>query len=245
MNALLPVLYITLLVTAGWAGAGLLQDRATARAGTGATDGAGAGARRVPVVTAVVFVLVVVPSLLQLTVAPGLYETLRRDRTAIAGGEVWRLVTSLVVQDGGWPGALFNLAALAVVGTLAERLWGPARWLVVAVTAQLLGGLWGLYAQPVGGGNSVVNFGLAASLAAAALLLDAGPRARVPAAVSLLAAVALLAAVVLLAVRDIHGGAALAGAAAGAALALARRRSAATGPADAGPAARPGDTEAG
>ncbi len=191
MAALLSVLYVVLLVTAGIAGAGLLRTRREQRA---------------PVATGVAFVLTAVPSLLQLTVAPALFEALRRDRAAIADGELWRLVTSFAVQDSGWTGTIFNLVALAFVGTLAERLWGPARWVCIALAAQVLGNLWGLVVQPVGAGTSLVNYGLAASLAAAALLL--GPRAvRVPAAVSLAAALALLA------LADIHGGAALVGAA--------------------------------
>ncbi|MER7282773.1 rhomboid family intramembrane serine protease [Dactylosporangium sp. NPDC000244] len=194
------VLYLVLLMTAGAAGAGL------------------AAGRRLPPATAVLFGLVAVVSGLQLTVAPGLFEALRRDRSAIAHGEVWRLVTSCFVQDGGWPGTIFNLLALAVLGTMAERLWGTARWLLLALVVQVLGGLWGLVVQPVGGGTSLVDFGLAASLAVGALTLGSGHRPRVAAAVTLLAALALLV------LGDIHGGAATAGAAGGALLALERRR---------------------
>ncbi|WP_327001107.1 rhomboid family intramembrane serine protease [Dactylosporangium sp. NBC_01737] len=190
MDAVLSVLYVVVLVTAGMAGAGLLRARPPAPA------------RRAPVATMVAFALTAVPSLLQLTVAPGLFEALRRDRAAIGDGQLWRLVTSFAVQDGGWPGLIFNLAALAVIGTLAERLWGPARWVCVALAVQVLGNLWGLVVQPVGAGTSLVNYGLAASLAAAALVLAAS---RPPAVVSLAFAL------VLLALGDIHGGAALLG----------------------------------
>ncbi|WP_344617578.1 rhomboid family intramembrane serine protease [Dactylosporangium salmoneum] len=206
MDILLTVLYIVLLVTAGIAGASL---RGVREPGV---------ARRPPVATMATFAVVAVCSLLQLTVAPGLFEALRRDRAAIAGGEVWRLVTSVVVQDGGWSGTIFNLVALAVLGTFAERLWGTGRWLGVALVVQVLGGLWGLVVQPVGAGTSLVDFGLGASLAAGAVVLGAGPRSRGPAAVSLAAALALLV------LGDIHGGAALVGAAAGAALAIRQRR---------------------
>ncbi|MEV6931408.1 rhomboid family intramembrane serine protease [Dactylosporangium sp. NPDC051485] len=210
MDIVRSVLYIVLLVTAGVAGASL---RGTWEPGA---------ARRPPVATMATFAVVAVFSLLQLTVAPGLFEALRRDRAAIADGQVWRLVTSVVVQDGGWPGTISNLVALAVLGTLAERLWGTGRWLGIALAVQVLGGLWGLVAQPVGAGTSLVDFGLGASLAAAAVLLGTEPRSRGPAAVSLACAVALLV------LGDIHGGAAVAGAAvagaaAGAALAIRRR----------------------
>jgi membrane associated rhomboid family serine protease len=191
--AVLSLLYVVLLVTAGTTGGRLLRARVPVVA------------RRVPVATAVAFTLTVVPSLLQLTLAPGLFETLRRDRAEIAGGQVWRLVTSFAVQDSGWPGLIFNLIALAVIGTLAERLWGPGRWIAVALTAQLLGSLWGLAVQPVGAGTSLVNFGLAGALAAAALLRGAAVTRALGGAV-------LIAALTLLALADIHGGAALTGA---------------------------------
>ncbi|WP_426514026.1 rhomboid family intramembrane serine protease [Dactylosporangium sp. McL0621] len=189
----MAVLYVALLVTAGLAGAPV--------------------SRKFPIATAVAFGLVAVFSLLQLTVAPALYEALRRDRAAIAGGELWRLVTSFVVQDSGWPGTIFNLVTLAVIGTLAERRWGTVRWIGLALVVQVLGDLWGLVVYPVGAGTSLVNFGLAASLAAAALLGEPDRRRRLAAAVSLVVAL------VLLVLGDIHGGAAVLGALGGAALA--------------------------
>ncbi|MEV4510200.1 rhomboid family intramembrane serine protease [Dactylosporangium sp. NPDC049525] len=205
MTALLSVLYVVLLVTAATAGGGLHPA------------GPAAPARRPPVATMVAFALTAVPSLLQLTLAPALFEALRRDRAAIADGQLWRLVTSFAVQDSGWPGLIFNLIALAVLGTLAERCWGPARWVAIALAAQLLGSLWGLVVQPVGAGTSLVNFGLAGALAAAALLRETAPRTRVP------ATAALIATLTLLALADIHGGAALTGALAGAALTIPHR----------------------
>jgi rhomboid protease GluP len=158
--------------------------------------------------TVAVLLVVGVPSLVQLTVAPGLLEALERRPVELADGRPWRLVTSLVVQDGGWAGAVFNLVELLLLGVLAERVWGPGRflaiWLISGVGAQF----WGLLVQPVGGGNSVANFGLAASLAVRALLRG-DARAR------LAGAVCLLGGLVLLAARDVHGGAVVLGAAAG------------------------------
>jgi rhomboid protease GluP len=202
VSALLSALYIVLLVTAGMAGTQLVRF----------------APRRTPIATIIAFALTAVPSLLQLTVAPGLFEALRRDRTAIGDGELWRLVTSFTVQDGGWTGTIFNLFALAVIGTLAERRWGPARWVAIALAVQVLGNLWGLVVQPVGAGTSLVIFGLAGSLAASAVVArDVDRNTRAPAAVSLIAALTLLV------LADIHGGAALLGAVAGAALTVPRR----------------------
>ncbi|MFI5834879.1 rhomboid family intramembrane serine protease [Micromonospora sp. NPDC051300] len=191
---------------------------AAVRAGLGLLAGSGPeGRRRVPVATVTALVVVGVPTLLQLTVAPALLGQLGRDRAAIGDGQVWRLVTSLVVQDGGVPGSVFNLAALAVVGVVAERFWGARRWVVIALASGVLAQLWGLVVQPVGAGNSVAVFGLAASAAAAAV--RSGDRAgRAFGAVSLLVAAALLVA------GDIHGGAAVVGATVGTVLTAADRR---------------------
>jgi membrane associated rhomboid family serine protease len=131
---------------------------------------------------------------------------LRRDRGAVADGQVWRLAGSLVVQDGGWVGAASNLVALALVGVVAERLWGRRRWVVVALASGVGAELWGLWVQPVGAGNSVAVVGLAASVAVLALR-----RGGVPARV--LGATALLGGLVLALARDVHGGAAVLGAA--------------------------------
>jgi rhomboid protease GluP len=165
------------------------------------------GGRRFPVLTAGALLVVGTVSLLQLTAFPALLGTLERDRPALAHGQLWRLVTSLVVQDGGWPGTVFNLAALAVVGTVAESLWSRRRWLAIAATAGIGAQLWGLLVQPSGGGNSVLVFGLAASVLV--LALRRGPR---PSRV--LAVAGLSAGAVLLVGGDLHGGAAALGAAA-------------------------------
>ncbi|AZZ41737.1 hypothetical protein C0Z11_04965 [Acidipropionibacterium jensenii] len=50
--------------------------------------------------TAVLWLLAVVPSLVQLAV-PALLPALERDWARIGSGQLWRLVTSVIVQDGG------------------------------------------------------------------------------------------------------------------------------------------------
>ena len=169
------------------------------------------GARRhsgFPRFTVAALVIVGVPSLLQLTVAPQLLGLLQRDAGRISQGEVWRLGTALVVQDGGVPGTVFNLVSLLVVGLVVERRWGAQRAAVIALVGGVAGELWGLVVQPVGAGNSVAVFALAASVAVAAVA-QRDLLGRVLGLVSLAAAVALLV------MRDIHGGAALAGAVVG------------------------------
>lgn len=76
----------------------------------------------------------------------------------------WRVVTSLLVQDGLRTGMLFNLAALAWMGILAKTLWKPRQWLLIALGSGIGAQFWGYIVQPVGAWNSVIVFGLAASI---------------------------------------------------------------------------------
>lgn len=159
---------------------------------------------RRPRATIAALLVVGVATLAQLTVAPWLLEVLQRNWAVIAHGELWRLFTSLVVQDGGLAGAAFNLVSLAVLGVAAEAVWGARRWVAIALTAGVGAQFWGWVVQPVGGGNSVAVFGLAASLAVLALRRGTGRQRWLGLACMLVAAV-------LLAVGDIHGGAAAIG----------------------------------
>lgn len=184
-----------------------MPDLARCRIGSGTSS----GVRRPPWATLGALLVVGLPTLAQLTVAPGLLEDVQRDRSATGDGQLWRLVTALVVQDGGVPGTGFNLLSLTVIGLVAEAACGTRRWIVIALGAGMGAQLWGWAVQPVGAGNSVAVFGLAASLAV--LALRQGPRGR-----RRLSLAGLLAATVLLGIGDIHGGAAAIGGALGAVL---------------------------
>jgi rhomboid protease GluP len=174
---------------------------------TAARSAAGRG--QWPWATTIAMIIVGLPTLAQFTVAPWLLGNLERNWTLIASGQVWRLLTSLVVQDGGLAGAIFNLVALAMIGTAAEQVWGPERWTVIALVGAFGAELWGKIVQPVGAGNSVAVFSLAASIAVLASLRGAGLQ-------RFLGLISLAGAAVLLIVGDIHGGAAIIGAALGA-----------------------------
>jgi membrane associated rhomboid family serine protease len=151
------------------------------------------GARlRLPLATLVVALVVAVVSTIG-EWSPGVLAALGRDLPALQSGEWWRAVTPLVVQDGGWPGLIFNLCALLAIGALAEALY--PRWVVPAVF--VLTGLIGELAaytvmQGQGfAGNSVANLGLAGVVLVAALRTPRVP-ARVAAVIGLLAGVALI-----------------------------------------------------
>lgn len=153
--------------------------------------------RRVsPAAGVMTWLFVAVPSLVQLGVAPGLLRAGRRDAAAIGEGEVWRLVTALVLQDGGWLGGAFNLGILAVTLVLVRRWLRPRAWLPLLVGGGVLAGL----ATIALGGPD----GAGCSMAVIVLLL--GTLGRVPAKAALPAlGIALVAAAVLLTAHDQHG----------------------------------------
>jgi len=145
-SSVLAACFAVVLATSVWA--------------TGALD----RRRRAPLLTTGALLVIGTLSVLQLTVLPGLLDALRREPGELVDGEPWRLVTSLTVQDGGWPGTVFNLVILVVVGATAESLWSRRRWLLIALASGVGAQFWGLVVQPYGAGNSVLVFGLNASL---------------------------------------------------------------------------------
>lgn len=114
---------------------------------------------RAPVLTTALTAATAVVSVSGLLIPPVL-RALQRTPEGLHG-EVWRWLTSLLVQDGGVAGTASNLLFLAVLGTAAEQVdWRPAllgRYLVTGLVGQVAGVLW----QPVGAGNSVAVCGLA------------------------------------------------------------------------------------
>jgi membrane associated rhomboid family serine protease len=160
--------------------------------------------------SAALWLLVAVPSLVQRAV-PGLYDPLHREPDEVLRhGQWWRVVTSIVVQDGGWSGTVFNLVVLALVLPLAVAVRGGR---FAAVTFWGLGTALNVLAvlagAPAGGGNSGATFALAFSALVLAWTARAG---RLPA---LLAAGAVVVAVALVALDDAHGVAMLCGAGVG------------------------------
>jgi membrane associated rhomboid family serine protease len=167
------------------------------------------GAREVRLgrVTAGLVALVAIPSVVGL-LEPAVLHALARNADQIADGELWRLLTSLVQQDGGLPGTIANLFALVIVGSVAEQLVGGLRTAVTFIGVGVLAQLPALAWQPVGAGNSVANFGLAGAIAAVVLVDVRQPRFATVAAV-----LTLLAGAGLTMLTDVHGPAVLLGAA--------------------------------
>lgn len=123
------------------------------------------GLGRMPVVTAVVFVVTALVNAVQLA-DPALLGRLERSNAALHG-QPWRIVTSLFVQDGGVLGTASNLLFLAVIGACAEQVLSRKLWLVHYFGVGLLTELIALAWQPTGGGNSIAVCGLTGAVALA------------------------------------------------------------------------------
>ncbi|MEV4537414.1 rhomboid family intramembrane serine protease [Asanoa sp. NPDC049518] len=131
-------------------------------------------ARRIPLTLAVLAVTAAF-SLSQFAF-PAVLTTLQRT-PAIRDGQVWRLFTSLLVQDGGWFGTISNLLFLLLIGALAELtvrrwLWATC-YFGCGLAAEGIALAW----QPFGGGNSIAICGLAGALTVALLTRPLRPSA--------------------------------------------------------------------
>ncbi|WP_338750672.1 hypothetical protein [Janibacter alittae] len=159
--------------------------------------------------------VVAIPSLLQF-VLPGMLESGQRESAAILAGQWWRLVTSMVLQDGGWYGTAFNLATLAFTLILVQPVLRTRVVAALLVTGGVVGNvLTVLTFGDAGAGNSMATMFLAVT--ALALAPERGPRRLV--AFGVVVAVT----VVKLALADIHGLALAAALVVAAALALVAR----------------------
>jgi hypothetical protein len=153
--------------------------------------------------------LVAIPSVFEFLYPPVLHW-LMRDWASIRAGQVWRLVTSPVVQDGGPAGTVFNLVALGVVVMAAQEYWSAGRiWVTFWFGALAANLAVGPVLDPVGAGNSFATFALGCAVTSNALL-SRPTRPVLLSSIGVLTCVALLAAV-----RDDHALACLIGILAG------------------------------
>jgi rhomboid protease GluP len=200
MNFVLPVLYALGLYCAYAAGSLFLKTHSPQPLHRSKTL-----ALHLPWATLLLLLAIAVPTTLQFFF-PAILSLFQRDYARFIGGDWWRLLTPLFVQDSGVGGAIFNLIGLLLVGGVAEQLWDSRQVLSIFLIGGIIGEVVGLAWQPLGAGNSVGNFSLAASVAVACL------RRRPSRSVQIAALLGLGADVVLLVLEDIHGAAALTGA---------------------------------
>ncbi|MGW5716716.1 rhomboid family intramembrane serine protease [Amycolatopsis sp. NPDC003865] len=161
--------------------------------------------RRRPYLTAAVFAVTLACGIAQLA-HPPLYEAMHRDAARIDAGEWYRLVTGMFFQDGWAFGLTSNLVWLAVFGTLAERVFGRARWLVLYFGCGLFGQVVSyLWLNPVGAGNSMCVVGLIGGLAAVVMVASRRYGVVLPVQFRVLAFALPVLAVVDTVVHDNHG----------------------------------------
>ncbi|MGE0839042.1 rhomboid family intramembrane serine protease [Pseudonocardia sp.] len=142
---------------------------------------------------------VAVPSLVELAWHP-VYDALSRRPDLIRDGQLWRLLTSVTVQDGGLSGTVSNLVWFAVLAPLAVHLWGPKRALALFVAGVVAFNALTTWVFPSpGGGNSAAMFFLMATTTALLVVRRPHPLPIVMAA--LVAAIG----VVLIVRDDAHG----------------------------------------
>ena len=194
VSLLEPSLYVIVLVGAYFAGSAYLSVKSNFKI-----------VRYIPRATLTLVVFLTITLVLQV-VFPVLLTLFERDSGRFLAGDWWRLVTPLFFQDGGVAGGVFNLVSLLLVGSVAEQLWGSRRWLLIFFVSGILSEVVAFAWQPVGAGNSVANFGLAASVGVLCLLQGARWQVRAVVVVSLVAGAFLLV------FRDVHGAATLIGA---------------------------------
>ncbi|GAB3153242.1 rhomboid family intramembrane serine protease [Amycolatopsis stemonae] len=162
------------------------------------------GARR-PYLTAAVFAVTLACGIAQL-VHPPLYDAVVRDAARIDDGQWYRLVTGMFFQDGRAFGLVSNLVWLAVSGTLAERVFGRARWLLLYFGCGLFGQFMSyVWLNPVGAGNSMCVAGLVGALAVVVLVASRRYGVTLPVQFRVLAFAAPVLAVADTLVHDNHG----------------------------------------
>ena len=156
---------------------------------------------RFPILTTVTLSLTAAVTASRLA-GPGVVDALRRDPSALRSGQLWRLLSPvLVLTDRSVLVVVGVLVAAAVVGAVAEQLFTPGRWITLYLVGALVGHGLGEVFQPLQGGTSVAFAALLGGLAAYAL----GRGTRVPAVLRIEAAVAIPLAVAGTLARDIHG----------------------------------------
>jgi hypothetical protein len=97
-------------------------------------------------------------------------HALRRDPAALYHGEVWRLVSPVLMQtDERVINVVLVFAGCAAIGVFAERVLTRARWITLYVCGALAGHGVGEAFQPLQGGTSVAFVGILGGLGAMAV----------------------------------------------------------------------------
>ena len=180
----------------------------------------GSGHRiRLPVLAVVLVVVIGIPSIAQYLGAPAIGDALRREpELTLQHGQWWRVLTSLLAQDGGLVAAIFSLVVIAVAITFSTWVQGGWLTLVIFLFCSIVLNLLAIGWGAVGGGSSFANDGTMLSVLVFGLVMA---RDRV---VKIAAIIAIAGGILLVVLDDAHGVAILLGAAIGAAHGLIQGR---------------------
>ena len=174
---------------------------------------------RAPVLTAIALTATLLGTLTRLF-GPAMFDSLARDPTELGHGQLWRLLTPVLVQSDHSPLAIIGVFILcAVIGVTGEWLLPRSEWLALYLLGALAGHGIGETFQPHQSGTSVAFVGILGGLGAR-ILLDHDPRLKFW-RIRFAALIPL--AILDTALRDIHGAPFLIGLAAGSAFELRTR----------------------
>jgi len=175
------------------------------------TSGSTAGR---PILSIVVISVTAIITGLQF-VYPEVLVALRRDGDGLRSGEIWRLVTPILIQPAGIVQCALNAALALMFIPLTERLYG--RGMLALYFSAGIAGQIALYAwdSPLTGGSSTAIFGTIGGLLV--YTVRHGRRLRMPFVI--IAAIGILGGATLAILRDGHGVGLLTGVLLGAVLA--------------------------
>lgn len=117
-------------------------------------------AERMSIIAATAIGVAAVAAVVQYA-TPSVVPVLEREPGALEAGQWWRLVTPLFVQTLGWYQVVTNLITLAVVGVVAERLFGRWQWVALFAAGTICGQIAAYAWREPGGGDSIAICGLA------------------------------------------------------------------------------------
>lgn len=127
-------------------------------------------ARRFPVLTASTLGLTALITATRLF-TDGPLDALRRDPSALGDGQLWRLISPVLVQSDSSPvNVVLVFVACAAIGIYGERFLSRRRWLTLYLCGALAGHAIGEAFQPLEGGTSVAFVGILGGLGAYSLL---------------------------------------------------------------------------
>ncbi len=109
---------------------------------------------RFPLLTAVSLTLTVALTATRLG-GTGVEHALRRDPDALGSGELWRLLSPVLVQtDPSWFAVVSVFVTCAVIGVIGERVFSRPRWAALYLVGALARHGIGEVFQPRQGGTS-------------------------------------------------------------------------------------------